>query len=124
MNLSNKEIAVAFLRLTASNEVREAYALYVHLDFIHHNPYFLGDRESLLTGMEENATLHPEKTLDVKFALEDGDMVSVYTHIKQKVEERGYAVFHLFRFVDGKIIEMWDVSQEIPFESKNENGMF
>ena len=34
------------------------------------------------------------------------------------------AVVHFFRFEKGRIAEMWDVGQEIPSDSPNENGMF
>jgi hypothetical protein len=57
----NKERAISFLRLASSGNVREAYETYVHPDFRHHNPYFPGDRASLLTGMEEGATTFPNK---------------------------------------------------------------
>lgn len=36
----------------------------------------------------------------------------------------GYAVMHILRFKDNKIIEMWDFGQEVPAEMPNENGMF
>ena len=32
--------------------------------------------------------------------------------------------FDLFRVEDGKIVEHWDVIQEIPSEMAHENGMF
>lgn len=35
-----------------------------------------------------------------------------------------YAFYDLFRISDGKIVEHWDVIQEIPAEMAHENGMF
>ena len=55
--IGQKEIAVSFLRLASSGKVRQAYEKYIHPDFRHHNPYFKGDRESLLKGMEELAVV-------------------------------------------------------------------
>jgi predicted SnoaL-like aldol condensation-catalyzing enzyme len=49
--------------------------------------------------------------------------VMVYSRIKQKVEDLGAAVVHIFRFHKGKIVEMWDVGQPVPKDSPNENGM-
>ena len=62
--MSHREIAVSFLKLAASGKVREAYSKYVSPNLQHHNPYFRGDRESLMIGMEENATKNPNKKLD------------------------------------------------------------
>ena len=56
--MSNKERAISFLRLASSGNVREAYETYVHPDFRHHNPYFPGDRASLLVAMEEKSRSH------------------------------------------------------------------
>ncbi|WP_256256501.1 nuclear transport factor 2 family protein [Paenibacillus sp. BC26] len=119
-----KEKAAMFLSLVASGKVREAYERYVGPDFRHHNAYFRGDAESLMLAMEENAALNPRKTLEVKRTIEEGDSVMVHSHVKQKPEDLGAAVVHIFRFVNGRIIELWDLGQAIPEHSVNENGMF
>jgi predicted SnoaL-like aldol condensation-catalyzing enzyme len=31
---------------------------------------------------------------------------------------------HIFRFRGDKIVELWDLGQEVPESSPNENGMF
>ena len=56
--MNNKERAISYLRLASSGNVREAYETYIHSDFRHHNPYFPGDRASLLTGMEAVSYTH------------------------------------------------------------------
>ncbi len=122
--LSQREIAQAFLMLVASGRVREAYDKYVSPEFRHHNPFFAGDRESLMLAMEENAVENPEKKLEIKLTLEDGDLVTTYSHVRQKPEDIGVAVVHIFRFVDDLIVELWDVGQQIPKKSTNENGVF
>jgi predicted SnoaL-like aldol condensation-catalyzing enzyme len=33
-------------------------------------------------------------------------------------------VIHIFRFEEDRIVELWDVGQEIPEDSPNDNGMF
>jgi predicted SnoaL-like aldol condensation-catalyzing enzyme len=119
-----KEKAVSFLQLAASQEVREAYARYTGPDFIHHNPYFRGDAESLMLAMEENATNNPRKVLEVKRVIGDGDLVAVHSHVKQNPDDPGIAVVHIFRFHNDLIVELWDVGQPIPENSPNENGVF
>lgn len=123
-SLSLKEKAVSFLQLAASGKVREAYGKYIGPGFRHHNPYFPGDADSLMLAMEESAAKNPHKIFEVKHALEEGDLVSVHSHVKQNQEDLGGAVVHIFHFQNGRIVEFWDVGQPIPENSPNENGMF
>lgn len=62
--------------------------------------------------------------LDVKLALQDGNYVAVHSHVRQHAQDRGVSVVRLFRFDDGRIVELWDVGQAIPPDSPNDNGMF
>ncbi|WP_426445970.1 nuclear transport factor 2 family protein [Paenibacillus sp. S-38] len=124
MPSSLKEKAVSFLTLAASGSVQEAYRRYTGQGFRHHNPYFRGDADSLMLAMQESAAKNPNKTLEVKLALEEGEFVAVHSHVKQHGEDLGGAVVHLFRFQDGLIVEFWDVGQPLPESSPNEHGMF
>jgi predicted SnoaL-like aldol condensation-catalyzing enzyme len=121
---TKKDAAVSFLHLAASGRVREAYAKHVGAGFRHHNPFFAGDAQALMMGMEENARQNPEKRLDVLRALEDGDLVAVHSFVKQNSNDQGAALVHLFRFEGDRIAELWDIAQPVPAESVNANGMF
>jgi predicted SnoaL-like aldol condensation-catalyzing enzyme len=123
-NPSLKEAAVEFLTLVATGKVREAYEKHVGPGFRHHNPYFRGDAESLKKAMEENAVQAPDKVLEVQMALQDGDRVAVFSRIRQRPDDRGGAVVHIFRFEGDRIAEGWDIGQAVPEEMINENGMF
>ena len=119
-----KEIALDFLYLAAKGDSREAFSRYVGKNFKHHNVYFKGDAETLMTAMEESAKQIPDKIFEVKRALEDNDLVAVHSHVRLTPESLGYAVMHIFRFDEGKIAELWDFGQEVPANMVNENGMF
>jgi predicted SnoaL-like aldol condensation-catalyzing enzyme len=121
---SLKDRAVSFLTLAAAGRVDQAYAEYVGAGFRHHNPYFRGDAASLKAAMAENAAQNPGKSLEVKRALEDGDLVAVHSHVRQKPEDPGAAVVHIFRFENGRIVELWDVGQPVMDEGPNELDMF
>ena len=119
-----KEAAREFLRLAASGKVREAYQKYVGPEFRHHNPYFRGDGESLMVAMEENAARNPDKTLEIQRALQDGNLVAVHSRVRQRPDDPGAALVHIFRFEGNLIAELWDIGQAVPENSPNEWGMF
>ena len=73
MTGNNKGAAIAFLELASSGKVNDAYSKFVDPGFKHHNPFFEGSAESLKTGMEENARQNPNKVLEVKRAIAEGD---------------------------------------------------
>jgi len=122
--LSLKETAVAYLTLAGSGKVREAYELYVAPGFRHHNPYFKGDRDSLMKAMIDNAEKNPKKTVETKHAIEEGDLVMVQSQIRPYPEVPGFHTVHLFRFEADKIAELWDLASPIPASTPNENGIF
>lgn len=124
MTDNKKDAAVAFLKLASSGHVNEAYSKFVGDGFRHHNPYFEGSAESLRAGMEENAQQNPDKALDVKRVIAEGDLVVVHAHVRHKPDDLGAALVHIFRFENGRIVELWDLGQEVPEESPNQYGMF
>ena len=121
---SNKDAAIAFLELAAAGRAREAFVKYGGAGFRHHNPWFKGDADSLAAAMDDNARQNPGKRLEVLRALADGDLVAVHSSVKHSDADRGFALVHIFRFEGGRIVEAWDVAQEVPAESPNANGMF
>lgn len=120
----NSEIATEFLTMAASGRVREAYKRHVADSFTHHNAYFPGDRESLLVAMEQSAESEPNKSFTVKQVIDSGDRVAVFSHLHRAQANQEYAVVHIFRFEGSKIVEMWDIGQEIAKDSPNALGMF
>jgi predicted SnoaL-like aldol condensation-catalyzing enzyme len=122
--MDNREIATDFLRMCARGDVREAYAHHVAEDFVHHNAWFPGDRESLLLAMEESATAEPNKSFEVMQVVDGGDRIAVLSHLVRADAGTQYAVAHIVRIAGGKIVELWDLAQEIPKDSPNALGMF
>jgi len=122
--MTNKEMALDFLKLASKGQARDAFRLYVASNFKHHNVYFKGDGLSLMEAMEENAKKAPGQIFEVQRALEDGNLVAVHSHVRPSPAELGVAVIHVFRFDAGKIVELWDIGQAVPAETINTNGMF
>ncbi len=54
----------------------------------------------------------------------ENDLVMVHSLSKRRPTDRGNAVIDIFRVMNEKIVEHWDVSQSIPEKSANTNTMF
>lgn len=121
---SRKDAAVSFLKLIVDGRIGEAYDNHISPNFIHHNPYFKGDAESLKLGLEQSHEQFPNKVLEVKRVLEEGDLVAVHLRIQLAIGQSDYAVIHIFRFEGNKIAELWEAGQMAPEKLINENGMF
>ncbi len=121
---AQKESALDFLQLVIAGEIEEAYNNYVNMNGKHHNVYYASDFTSLKQGMIENHNQFPSKRIMVKNVLGDGQLVAIHSNIILIPGEPGIAVVHIFRFEQGKIVEMWDVGQTIPLESPNRIGAF
>jgi len=124
MKDTNKNAAVSFLELASSGNVSEAYLKYVGQGFKHHNPFFEGTADALQAGMIANAQENPDKVFEVKRVIAEDDFVVTHSQVQQKPGDLGAAVVHIFRFENGKIVELWDLGQPVPEKSPNENGMF
>jgi predicted SnoaL-like aldol condensation-catalyzing enzyme len=120
----NKRMAVTFLKQVAVGDIEAAYDAFIAPGFVHHNAYFAGDRASLKAGMQAAAMARPEKTIEVKRAIGEGDMVVTHSHVRQFPADAGAAVVHLFRFERGWIVELWDVGQPVPEQQVNAHGVF
>ena len=119
-----KTAALQFLHLTSIGKVSEAFDLYVSPDFRHHNMFFKGDAASLMAAMEESAVNLPAKQLEIQFIIQEENRVAVYSKVTISPGETGIALVHFFRFMDSKILELWDLAQAPPEEIINENGLF
>src|SRR5687768_409867 len=123
--MSRKELATSFLKMAASGDVRAAYEKFIAPTFTHHNQYFKGDRESLMIAMEEASKISPNKGIEIKHIYEDGNTVITHSLVIRKDSMKApIAVVHIFRFEDNRVVELWDLGQELMRDSPNENGAF
>ena len=122
MGIENKDKAVSFLLLSTRGKTEEAFSKFLGPGFKHHNPLVEGSVEAMKAALQRSFGRNPEKILEVKRALAEGDFVAVRSHVRMTPNDRGYVLAHFFRFEDGLIAEMWDSSQPVPEKSLNEKG--
>ena len=104
---NHQDAAKGFLRMAGAGNVQEAYDRYVAPSFIHHNQYFKGDRQSLLTAMQEASKTSPNRSIDIKHVYEDGETVITHSLVtRQDPHAPEIAVVHIFRFERDRIAEL------------------
>jgi predicted SnoaL-like aldol condensation-catalyzing enzyme len=122
--LSLKDAGVAFLQMTASGQVEQAFARFAGPRFRHHNPYFAGDAAAIKAGMLANAARFPDMLFEVQRAIAEGPLVVVHSRARMQAGAPDIAIVHILRFEDGLIAEMWDIGQVQPDPMPNQHGMF
>lgn len=121
----NKKVAIAFYNL-ALNEQKPAEAVqkYVGNRYVQHNPNVPNGTEPFIQYFTEFFKQNPKATFKIKRAIAENDLVALHVHFKLNPEDRGQAIVDIFRVRGGKVVEHWDVIQNIPEKSVNENTMF
>ena len=92
--------------------------------YIQHNPGFQDGKAAFKEGIIGFLAECPDSTAAIKHIGADGDLVFVHNHIKLNETDRGQAAMDIFRVENGKIVEHWDIIQDIPETAENSNTMF
>lgn len=102
----------------------EAAARHLGPYYRQHNPGATDGAESYVAFMKRLAQTYPELRMETKRMIAEDNYVVLHSHLVLKPGDRGLAVVDIFRLEDGKIVEHWDVVQEVPEKSANTNTMF
>ena len=102
----------------------EAVAKHLGSNYRQHNPGAGNGPEPFIQTVKQLTQIFPELSMEVKRIIAEGDYVVLHSHLILKPGDRGTAVVDIFRLENGKIVEHWDVVQEVPETSANNNTMF
>lgn len=133
VNKTRKKIAVEFLNLIGAGKPKDGLKFFAS-DCKTHNPYIIGGMNELIDAMiavqkQGSQGIIKGSTADFKLnirhVLADGDLVAVHTTLaSSKPSEGGLRQVHLFRFSGDKIVEYWDITQDIHENMPNADGAF
>lgn len=124
MSQENRRIVEEFLDLiNRHGQVREAFERHVSEGYIQHNPTARNGREDAIA-LVGGLAARPGFRASVKRIVAEGDLVAVHLHLDFGAGAPGLAVMDMFRLENGKIVEHWDVIQEIPPQTASGNSMF
>ena len=108
MEAENKATVASLLMLGAGGKTEEAFSKCIGAGLKRHNPFFAGYADALKKAIRDNFDQNPNKVLDIKKVVAEGNLVAVRSHVKMRPEDPGNVVTHFFRFENGLIVEMWD----------------
>jgi predicted SnoaL-like aldol condensation-catalyzing enzyme len=120
----NRAIIEAFVdEFYKQKNVRKAFENFVSEQYIQHNPTICDGREAAIEMLEPKFS-NPDANFDIKRILVDNDLAVIHLNGKLSANSLGVAVVDIYRLLDGKIVEHWDVLQPVPTEKINPRSMF
>jgi predicted SnoaL-like aldol condensation-catalyzing enzyme len=121
---ANKKTVLEFYEAGLNKKDFDAAAKYFGPKYIQHNPGAPDGIEGFKTFVNFLRTKFPNSHSEIKKVLADGDYVILHVHAVREPGTLGRAIVDIFRLEDGKIVEHWDVAQDIPEKMPHGNGMF
>lgn len=121
---ANKKAAIEFYDVAINKKDFEAASKYLGNRYTQHNPNAADGPEGLKAFLGFLREKFPQYNSTIKRAFADGDYVILHVHNVPTPGARGRAIIDIFKFENGKVVEHWDVAQDIPESPKNNNTMF
>ena len=119
----NKEVATAFYDAAINKKDYEAAVKYLGPEYKQHNPTAADGKEGLRAFIDFLKSRFPTQRGEIKRVIAEGDLVVLHVH-STRGDGPGRAIVDIFRVKAGKVVEHWDVIQDIPEKAANSNGMF
>lgn len=121
----NKKIVIDFYEgVFIKHQVKDYADRYIGSQYIQHNPHVPDGKAPFVEYFTGYFKKNPDAKSVIKRAVAEGDLVFLHVHSTQNSQDRGVAVVDIFRVENGKIVEHWDVQQDVPEPSANNNTMF
>jgi predicted SnoaL-like aldol condensation-catalyzing enzyme len=121
---ANKKTVLEFYEAGLNKKDFEAAAKYFGPKYIQHNPGAPDGIEGFKTFVNFLKDKFPNSHSEIKKTFAEGDFVILHVHAVREPGTRGRAIVDIFRLENGKIVEHWDVAQDIPEKMPHNNGMF
>jgi predicted SnoaL-like aldol condensation-catalyzing enzyme len=121
---ANKKVVLDLYEKGINQKDFEAAAKDLGPHYIQHNPRAKDGAEGFKAFINFLKAKLPNYHSDIKKVFADGDYVILHVHNVPAPGQRGAAIVDIFRLENGKVVEHWDVRQEIPEKSANNNTMF
>jgi predicted SnoaL-like aldol condensation-catalyzing enzyme len=121
---ANKKVVLDLYEKGINQKDFEAAAKNFGPRYIQHNPRAKDGAEGFKAFIDFLKAKFPNYHSEIKKVFAEGDYVILHVHNVSAPGERGAAIVDIFRLESGKVVEHWDVRQDIPEQSANTNTMF
>ena len=121
---ANKKIVIDFYEKGLNQKDYDAAAKYFGPRYVQHNPGAANGPEGFKRLVGFLKEKFPNSRNEIKRVIAEGDLVVLHVHSKRSPDDRGRAIVDIFKVESGKIVEHWDVVQDVPEKSANDNTMF
>ena len=121
---ANKKNVVEFYDKALNQKDFEAAARHLGPRYTQHNPVAADGPEGLKAFIQFLRDKFPNARSEIKRVFAEGDYVIVHVHAIREPGTRGRAIIDIFKLENGKLVEHWDVAQDVPEKAANANGMF
>jgi predicted SnoaL-like aldol condensation-catalyzing enzyme len=121
---ANKKIVIDFYEKGLNQKDFDAAAKYFGPRYIQHNPTAPDGPEGFKRLVALLKEKFPNSHNEIKRVIAEGDLVVLHVHSVREPGQRGRAIVDIFRVENGKIVEHWDVLQDVPEKAANDNTMF
>jgi predicted SnoaL-like aldol condensation-catalyzing enzyme len=121
---ANKRIATEFYDAAINRKDFAAASQYLGSNYRQHNPTAADGAEGLRAFIDFLKMRYPNQRGAIKRVIAEGDLVVLHVHSTRGDDTPGRAIVDVFRIENGKVVEHWDVIQDIPAKPANQNGMF
>jgi predicted SnoaL-like aldol condensation-catalyzing enzyme len=121
---ANKQAVLGFYQAALNDKNFESAAKFLAPNYKQHNPTLSDGPEGIKKLTEILRARAPNMHVDIKHIFAVDDFVIVHSHSLSDPAKPGRAIADFYRMKGGLIAEHWDVIQDIPEHSANDNGMF
>jgi predicted SnoaL-like aldol condensation-catalyzing enzyme len=121
---ANKRVAIEFYDAAINRKDFAAASQYLGSRYTQHNPTAADGPEGLRGFIDFLKSRYPNQRGEIKRVIAEGDLVVLHVHSTRGDDTPGRAIVDIFRIENGKVVEHWDVIQDIPAQPANQNGMF
>ena len=121
---ANKKAVLEFYDAGLNRKDFDAAAKFFGPRYIQHNPTAPDGIEGFKAFLSFLREKFPDSRSEIKRSFAEGEFVILHVHSVREKGSRGRAIVDIFRLEDGKIVEHWDVVQDVPEKAANTNGMF
>ena len=121
---ANKKVVLEFYEKALNQKDFAAASAYFGPRYVQHNPTAADGIDGFKAFLQFLRDKFPNSHSEVKRAFADGDYVILHVHAVREPGTRGLAIVDIFRLDNGKIVEHWDVRENVPETAANANGMF